>query len=71
MTDIKTKAVTQELLQRVVADLNFVPETADRVARMTGLAEDTNRRIAQAAVMLPFDSSPYAFPDWLATLEPR
>jgi hypothetical protein len=34
MTRIKTDVVTEELLQRIAADLNFVPGTADRAARM-------------------------------------
>ena len=58
-----------DLLRRIAAELNDVSGTAARAARSTPLVADTNGRIAEAAKALPFDSTPYAFPQWLAALE--
>jgi hypothetical protein len=71
MSETRTSHTTPELLAQVVTDLNFVPQSAERVARIEALATDANRRIADAAHALPFDSSPYAFSAWLATQRPR
>lgn len=57
----------EDLLRRVAADLNGVPRTAERAGRLAPLIMDTNARIAEAARALPFDSTPYAFSDFLAT----
>jgi len=59
-----------ELLRDIAAELNDAPEAGERVTRAAALIEDTNTRIAEAAVaMLPFDSSPYGFPNWLAAAD--
>ena len=60
--------MSEDLLRYVAAELNFAPDTAERVARLATLVDDTNRRIAIAAQDMPFDSSPYAFQLWLAGL---
>jgi hypothetical protein len=62
-------AVSDETLRQVAADLNFAPGAAERVARMAALVEDNNRRIADAALNTPFDSSPYSFAAWLAATD--
>ncbi len=61
--------MNETILRDVAADLNFVPKTAERVTRMAALVGDINSRAAGAP--LPFDSSPYAFPTWLAELDKR
>ena len=58
-----------DLLRRIAADLNGVPDSAARAARSVPLVADTNGRIAEAAKALPFDSTPYAFPQWLAAID--
>lgn len=58
-----------DLLRRIAADLNDVPGSAARAARSVRLVADTNDRIAKAAKAMPFDSTPYAFPNWLAALD--
>ena len=58
-----------DLLRRIAADLNNASESAARATRSAPLVADTNRRIAEAAKALPFDSTPYAFPQWLAALD--
>jgi hypothetical protein len=61
--------MSEDTLRKVAADLNFAPAAADRVGRAAALVLDINLRIASAP--LPFDSSPYAFPDWLADEDKR
>ncbi|HLG79836.1 MAG TPA: hypothetical protein VKY22_02395 [Bradyrhizobium sp.] len=56
--------MTDDVLSRLVSDLNRAPGAALRVPRMAALVEDNNRRIADTP--LPFDSTPYAFVQWLA-----
>jgi len=56
--------MSEDLLRQVAADLNFAPDAALRVPRMAALVEDNNRRVAD--LPLPFDSTPYAMPLWLA-----
>ena len=59
--------MNEVLLRGLAADMNDAPEAGARVARAQALVEDTNRRIAAAAIdSLPFDSSPYGFVTWLA-----
>lgn len=58
-----------DLLRRIAADFNGVPGTGARAERSASLVADTNKRIADAAKALPFDSTPYAFPQWLAALD--
>ncbi|MFA6264165.1 MAG: hypothetical protein WC670_00415 [Pseudolabrys sp.] len=55
-----------ELLRRIAAELNGAPETAARAGRSAALVADTNTRIAEAAGTMPFDSTPYSMPHWLA-----
>lgn len=61
--------MSKHTLRDVAADLNFTPGAAERADRMAALVEDINRRAANSP--LPFDSSPYAFPNWLAELDKR
>ena len=58
-----------ELLRRVAAELNDVPETASRAGRWTALVAETNMRIGAAAKRMPFDSTPYSMPNWLAAID--
>lgn len=58
-----------DLLARIAAELNAVPEAAARAARSKALVSDTNARIADAAKAMPFDSTPYAMPLWLAACD--
>jgi len=58
--------MNEDLLRFVAAEMNGAPEAGERVVRTKMLIEDTNSRIAAAAVeIMPFDSSPYGFPNWL------
>lgn len=59
--------MSEALLRQVAAELNFTPDAATRVPRMAALVEDNNERIAGLA--LPFDSTPYAFQQWLAATD--
>ena len=62
--------MNENLLHDIAAELNDAPDAASRVARAAALIADTNTRIADAAIqMLPFDSSPYGFPNWLAAAD--
>jgi hypothetical protein len=62
--------MNEELLRGIAADLNDAPQAAERAARSLPLVADTNRRIGKAAIAtLPFDSSPYGFPTWLAATD--
>jgi methylphosphotriester-DNA--protein-cysteine methyltransferase len=61
--------MSEDLLRQVAADLNFAPGAAERAARMAALVDDNNQRIADAALEMPFDSSPYAFSAWLAATD--
>ena len=62
--------MNEELLRGIAAEMNDAPDAASRVARARALVEDTNGRIATAAIAaLPFDSSPYGFPTWLAATD--
>jgi len=61
--------MNEDILRQVAAELNFAPGAAERVARVAALVDDNNRRIADAALALPFDSSPYDFPAWLAAAD--
>ena len=62
--------MNEELLRGIAAEMNDAPDAASRVARARPLVEDTNGRIATAAVAaLPFDSSPYGFMTWLAATD--
>ena len=62
--------MNENLLHDIAAELNDAPDTASRVKRAAALIEDTNARIADGAIqMLPFDSSPYGFPNWLAAAD--
>ncbi|MDB5504039.1 MAG: hypothetical protein JWR89_3941 [Tardiphaga sp.] len=61
--------MSEDLLRQVAADLNFASDAASRVPRMAALMADNNRRIAD--VPLPFDSTPYAMPLWLAAADKR
>ena len=64
--------MNEDLLRGIAAEMNDAPETAARVARAKALVEDSNGRIAAAALReLPFDSSPYGFPNWLAVTDKR
>ena len=58
-----------ELLRRMAAELNGAPETAARAARSAPLVADANNRIAEAAKAMPFDSTPYAMPQWFAAID--
>ena len=58
--------MNEDLLSGIAAEMNDTPDAASRVARARPLVEDTNSRIAAAAIAaLPFDSSPYGFVTWL------
>lgn len=59
----------EDLWRRIAADLNGVTGSAARASRSAPLVAETNARIAEAARALPFDSTPYAFPQWLAALD--
>ena len=62
--------MNENLLHDIAAELNDAPDAASRVKRAAALIEDTNIRIANGAIqMLPFDSSPYGFPNWLAAVD--
>ena len=62
--------MNQDLLHDIAAELNDATDAASRVMRAAALIEDTNTRIAAGAIeMLPFDSSPYGFPNWLAAAD--
>ena len=62
--------MNEELLRGIAAEMNDAPGAAERVARAQALVEDTNSRIAEAAIAtLPFDSSPYDYPTWLAATD--
>jgi hypothetical protein len=62
--------MNEDLLRGIAADMNDVPGAAERVARAKPLVEDSNGRIAAAAIgTLPFDSSPYGFVTWLAAMD--
>jgi hypothetical protein len=62
--------MNQDLLHNIAAELNDAPDAASRVMRMAALIEDTNTRIGDGAIeLLPFDSSPYGFPSWLAAMD--
>ena len=62
--------MNEELLRGVAAQMNDAADAATRAARAQALVGDTNSRIATAAISsLPFDSSPYGFPAWLATTD--
>ncbi|MDB5653989.1 MAG: hypothetical protein JWQ94_1602 [Tardiphaga sp.] len=62
--------MNEDLLRLVAAELNFAPEAGERAVRVSALVQDTNGRIAAEAIgALPFDSSPYGFPDWLAAAD--
>ena len=62
--------MNEDLLRLVAAEMNGAPEAGERVARAKMLVEDTNSRIAAAAIeTLPFDSSPYGFPNWLTAAD--
>jgi hypothetical protein len=61
--------MSEDLLRQVAGDLNFAPGAAERVARMAALVDENNSRIAEAALALPFDSSPYSFATWLAATD--
>jgi hypothetical protein len=58
----------EDLLRRIAAELNGVPDAAGRAGRSKALVADTNARIADAARTLPFDSTPYAMPQWLSAI---
>ena len=62
--------MNENLLHDIAAELNDAPDAASRVKRAAALIEDTNTRIANGAnEMLPFDSSPYGFLNWLAAAD--
>ena len=62
--------MNEDLLRGIASDMNDAPEAAERVARAQAMVVDTNGRIAKAAMdTLPFDSSPYGFPAWLAATD--
>ena len=62
--------MNENLLHDIAAELSDAPDAASRVKRAAALIEDTNTRIADGAIqMLPFDSSPYGFPNWLAAAD--
>ena len=62
--------MNEDLLRGIAAEMNETPGAASRVARAAALIEDTNVRIAGAAIdTLPFDSSPYGFPNWLIAVD--
>jgi hypothetical protein len=62
--------MTEDFLRDVAAGLNFAPEAGERAGRAGALVADTNSRIAAEAFdTLPFDSSPYGFPNWLAATD--
>ncbi len=58
--------IDEELLRRIAADLNGTTGAAGRAGRAQPLVAEVNARIAAAAAAMPFDSTPYAFPDELA-----
>lgn len=58
----------EELLRRIAAELNSVPETAARAGRSAALVAESNARIGEAARAMPFDSTPYAMPQWLSAI---
>lgn len=60
--------MAEDLLKRIAAELNGVPETAARAGRSAALVADTNTRIGDAAKAMPFDSTPYAMPQWLSAI---
>lgn len=55
-----------ELLRRIAAELNSAPDSAARAGRSAAIVTDTNTRIGEAAQAMPFDSTPYAMPQWLS-----
>ena len=57
-----------ELLRRIAAELNGAPDSAARAGRSAALVAETNTRIAEAAKAMPFDSTPYAMPQWLSAV---
>ena len=62
--------MTEDLLRGIAAEMNDAPQAAERVARSMPLVADTNSRVAAEAFnALPFDSSPYGFPNWLAAVD--
>ena len=64
--------MNDDLLRGVAAELNQSPGAAGRVPAMSGLVTDINARIAaEATGGMPFDSSPYEYQAWLATMDSR
>ena len=62
--------MNEDILHGIAAELNGAPQAADRVDRMKTLVHDINDRVAAEALRaLPFDSSPYGFPTWLAAAD--
>ncbi|RYY68175.1 MAG: hypothetical protein EOO24_52475 [Comamonadaceae bacterium] len=67
MTD---QLLKDEVLRAVAATLNQAPDTASRTPRMAAMIADVNARIAAEALRrMPFDSTPYGYPAWLAETE--
>jgi len=60
-----------ELLRRIAAEFNGAPDSAARAGRSAAIVADTNTRIGEAAKAMPFDSTPYAMPQWLSAVSKR
>ena len=62
--------MTDDVLRAIAATLNQAPDTAHRTPRMAAMIGDVNARIAAEALRrMPFDSTPYGYPAWLAETE--
>jgi hypothetical protein len=61
---------TDDVLRDIAATLNQAPDTASRTPRMAAMIGDVNARVASEALRrMPFDSTPYGYPAWLAETE--
>lgn len=61
-----------EDLAHIAGDLNAVPATAERTARLAPLVEETNTLIRAAAdALVTLDSTPLSFQALKAACEPR
>lgn len=59
-------------LARIAGDLNGVPATAERTARLAPLVEETNTIIRAAAdALVTLDSTPLSFQALKSASEPR
>jgi hypothetical protein len=61
--------MSDDRLSRLMSDLNGTPGTTERAPGLAALLRDNNRLIA--GTPLPFDSTPYAFAQWLSEADRR